>query len=88
MFLIGVSALVMYIFREAVVGDQSWAKIVSLLIATCGGCFIAYAALFLLASLFTATTTPLLRAFEPLQNEPQASGDELVEGTHSTGRDT
>ena len=88
MFVIGISALVMYTFRAAFVGDAFWAKIVSLLIVTSGGCFIAYAGLFFVANLFTATTTPLRRAFEPQQSEQQPSGGEIVGEARSTGGDT
>jgi hypothetical protein len=88
MYLIGVSALVMYTFRAAFVGDAFWAKIVSLLIVTCGGCFFAYATLFFLASLFTATTTPLQRSFEPLPSQRHGTGDDLQEGTRAPGGDT
>ena len=87
MFLIGVSALVMYTFRAAVVADQFWAKIVSLMIVICGGCFMAYAAMFFMASLFTATTAPLLRAFEPLHGEHHGSDDDPTEDAHSAGGD-
>lgn len=60
--LIGASAVVMYTFRAAVVDDRFWAKILALLIATASGCFFAYAGLFLLANLLTATTAPLRHA--------------------------
>ncbi len=78
MLLIGVSALVMYTFRAAFVGNQLWAKIGSLLIATAVGCFVVYAALFLVANVFATATAPLRRVREASQAVKQASGDEAL----------
>lgn len=84
MFLIGVSALVMYTFRAALVTDQFWAKIGSLLIATVLGCFITYAALFFVANLFSATTAPLRNAWEPSRREREADGDDPPQTARGT----
>ena len=64
MALIAASALVMYAYRAAFVGDQFWAKIAALLISTAIGCFVVYAVLFLVANLFTATTAPIRKALD------------------------
>lgn len=63
--LIGLSALVMVTFRAAFISGQMWAQIVSLLVVTIIGSFLAYAVLFFLANLFTATTAPLVRSSQP-----------------------
>jgi hypothetical protein len=84
MFLVGVSALVMYTFRAAVIGDQFWAKIASLLIATAGGCFIVYAALFFVAGALAATTEPIWRAVGSSPSDREGSSD----GSRSGGGET
>jgi hypothetical protein len=61
-FLIAVCAAAMVTFRAAVVSGDLWAKIATLLIATTIGCFIAYAALFLVAYLFSNATGLLWRS--------------------------
>lgn len=76
MFLIGVSAVAMYTFRAAFVTDQFWAKIGSLLIATAGGCFLVYAALFFVANLFSATTSPILDALDPSPASHESHGND------------
>ncbi len=68
-FLIGVSAVVMYTLRAAVVTNHSWAKIVSLMMATTIGCFLAYAFLFLVANLFNVTTMPIRDAIAAAQGD-------------------
>jgi hypothetical protein len=73
--LIGASALVMVTFRAAFVGDQFWAKIASLLIATALGCFMVYAALFVAARALAATTDPIWHAVESPTSDPQDSAD-------------
>jgi hypothetical protein len=60
--LIGISAVAMFVVRAAVVGDQLWAKCLSVVMATAVGCFIAYALMFLIASVFS--TAFLARASE------------------------
>lgn len=62
MILIGVCAFGMYTLRTAIVQDQLWAKIASLVIATIIGCYVVYAILFFLANVFTATTAPLAKS--------------------------
>lgn len=81
-FLIGLSAVAMYTFRAAVVANQVWAKIASLMMVTIIGCFTAYAFLFLVANLFNVTTMPLRDAMggaqgdQPRADEPvQANGE-------------
>lgn len=82
LLLIGASALVMYIYRAAFVGDAFWAKIASLLITIVGGCFWTYAGFFLVANLFSATTSPLLNRL-PVHSQPDGTPDSPT-GTHRT----
>ena len=82
--LIGASAVVMYIYRAAFVGDAFWAKIASLLITIAGGCFLAYAGCFLVANLFSATTSPLLNSLSS-ENESDGIGGSTGGGPHSFG---
>lgn len=84
LLLIGASALVMYIYRAAIVGDAFWAKIASLLITTVGGCFLAYACSFLVANLFSATTSPLLNSLPP-RSPTDSARDGSDGGPHSAG---
>ncbi len=84
LLLIGSSALVMYVYRAAIVGDAFWAKIASLLITIVGGCFLAYAGFFLVANLFSATTSPLLNRL-PHGSESDSLRDGSADGTHSVG---
>lgn len=65
LLLIGTSALVMLVFRAAIVGAALWAKIAALLITVAGSCFLAYAGVFLVANLFSATASPLLNSLTP-----------------------
>jgi hypothetical protein len=61
--LIGGSALMMVVFRAA--GDGlPVARILTLLIMTVAGCFAVYAALFLVANVFSSTTAPIVQALE------------------------
>ncbi len=53
----------MYTFRAAIVDDQQWAKVGSLLIATSLGCFLVYAGMFSVAYLFSTATGLTWRAF-------------------------
>ena len=78
MGLIAVSAFVMLIFQSAADGF-GWARIVSLLISTTAGCFIAYAGLFLAGSLFSATTAPIVDALDSV-NEPAECSRSDVDG--------
>ena len=73
MVLIAASAVVMYTYRSAFVADQFWAKIASLLITTVGGCFLVYAALFMIANLFTASTAPIRHVLESSPADQQRS---------------
>lgn len=57
---IGFCALGMYTFRAAIVGDQLWAKCASLVIATVIVSFLFYFMVFLVASLFSATTEAIV----------------------------
>ena len=59
--LIGLCALVMYTFRAAIVDDQVWAKIGSLVIATALACLVAYGGLFVVALLFSTAAGVVLR---------------------------
>lgn len=74
----------MYVYRAAFVGDAFWAKIASLLITIVGSCFLAYAGFFLVANLFSATTSPLLNSL-PLRNESESAHEGSAGGTHSAG---
>ena len=58
-FLIAVSALVMYTFRAALVGDELWAKCASAVIMTAIGCFLSYIVLFLIALPFASAASAL-----------------------------
>lgn len=72
--LIGVSALVMLVFRSAVDGNSP-ARIAVLLISTTVGCFATYAGLFLIANLFSVTTAPIAHALESASElHPPAAG--------------
>ncbi len=84
LLLIGSSALVMYVYRAAIVGDAVWAKIAALLITIVGGCFLAYAGFFIVANLFSAATSPLLNRL-PLPCESEFADDGSAAGTHSVG---
>ena len=64
----------MYIYRAAFVGGAFWAKIASLLITIIGGCFLAYAGFFLVANLFSATTSPLLNSLSSASESDGAGG--------------
>jgi low affinity Fe/Cu permease len=64
MLAIVLSAIVMVIFREALVGGSAWAKVVALLIQTGAASFIAYTCMFLIANVFSATTQPLIEVIE------------------------
>ena len=59
--LIAASAITMYIFREAFLGDRLWAMILSMLITTAMVCFVAYASLFIIANLFSNVVRMLFR---------------------------
>ncbi len=72
LMLIGVSALVMLVFRSAS-GGSSWARIVSLLITNVGACFMVYAILFLIANLLSSTTAPLIRVIDPTPADEKES---------------
>ena len=72
LILISVCALVMLIFQSAVT-DAGWPRIAALLIATIGGCFVAYAGLFLIGNLFSFTTAPIADAFE-VADQSNANG--------------
>jgi len=63
LLLIAVSAVVMLVFRSAA-GGAGLARIVTLLISTSAGCFIAYAVSFLVGNLFSATAAPLADAID------------------------
>ena len=80
MLLIGASAFVMFTFRMAMTTDALWAKIASLIIQASGCCFIVYAVLFLIANLFSATTTPILDAIESSAHDKEdaQSGDTIA----------
>ena len=60
--LIGASAVVMVVFRSALVGEAYWTKIAALVFATTVACFAAYASLFLLANLFSVSMRPVRSA--------------------------
>lgn len=60
--LIGVSAGVMVVFRVAFLQESYWAKVLALMFAVTTTCFLSYAALFLLANLFSVSTRPLRSA--------------------------
>ncbi len=74
LLLIGASAVVMYIYRAAFVNGAFWAKIASLLITITGGCFLAYAGCFLVANLFSATTSPLLNSLSSASESDSTGG--------------
>ncbi len=80
-FLIGVSALVMYTFRSAIVADQFWAKCASVVIATAIGCFIAYLLLFLLANLFSLATSVIFPS--PSRSTSGEDSDTRADGERS-----
>ena len=63
LLLIGGSALVMVVFRAAGEGFYA-ARITTLLIMTVAGCFAVYAALFLIANIFSSTTAPIAQFLE------------------------
>ena len=63
LILIGGSALVMVVFRAAGEGFYA-ARIMTLLILTVAGCFAVYAALFLIANIFSSTTAPIAQVLE------------------------
>lgn len=73
MLLIMVAAVIMVIFREAIVGDAAFAKIAALLVQTIAASFIAYAVLFVIANFFALTTDPLVELRESTlqKNEEQ-----------------
>ena len=60
----GVCAVIMWLVRTMLVADSFWAKCVGAVLLTIIGCFVLYAALFLLAHLFTVVTSPLVDAIE------------------------
>lgn len=62
LLLIGGSAVMMFIFRMALVQDNHWAKVTAMLFTMIVACFVAYATLFLLANLFSVSTRPLRSA--------------------------
>jgi len=62
LLLIGGSAVVMFVFRMALLQENYWAKIAALLFVMLVACFAAYATLFLLANLFSISTRPLRSA--------------------------
>lgn len=84
LLLIGASAVVMYIYRAAFLGDAFWAKIASLLITVAGGCAISYVVLFLLANLFSATASSLFHGI-PSQSQVDATGNDSSAELHSVG---
>ena len=60
--LIALCAAAMVAFRAAALSDNLWAEIATLMIATTIACFVLYAALFLVAYLFSNATGLLWRA--------------------------
>lgn len=62
--LTAVCAAGMVLFRAASDRQAFWTKILSLLIMTTIGCFVVYLILFLVANLFSATTTPIAAALK------------------------
>ena len=75
LLLIGLSAGVMVVFRLALLQDSYWARIVAVMFAITGACFIGYAVIFFLANLFSLSTRPLRSAIES-QSDPQESSQE------------
>lgn len=69
--MIGVSALVMYTFRAAVVGEHLWAKCASTIIAIMIGSFIAYTMVFLVANIFSLATEAIVEA--PLSHDSRSA---------------
>jgi hypothetical protein len=76
--LIGISALVMYIFRAALMDDVLWAKCASLVIMTAIGCFFSYALLFLITLPFASAAATIAEV--PLPSAaPGADGQGLID---------
>ncbi len=64
LILIIVSAVIMTIVRMSSENAAFWTKIIVLLLATSAGCFLVYVILFLIASLMTSATEPIVEAIE------------------------
>ncbi|MEZ6089969.1 MAG: hypothetical protein R3C05_18470 [Pirellulaceae bacterium] len=66
--LMGLTALaagVMWVLREAFFEGPLWARCVSLVLLSLGGCFFAYAMIFSLATLFAQMSNAILAPFQP-----------------------
>ena len=74
-----ICAMIMWLVRTMLVGDSFWAKCVGAVLLTTVGCFALYAALFLLAHLFTVVTSPLVDAIENT-----SSGNRDASAKHET----
>ena len=72
LLLIALSAGVMYTLRAALLERQTWATVVSMILATACLCFFLYLALFLVASLFSNAVGLLWRE-TVRQREPKAA---------------
>ena len=78
LILIGISALVMVVFRAAGEGFYA-ARIATLLIMTVAGCFAIYAALFLIANLFSSATAPIVQVLESTSSSRQPMTESAVD---------
>ena len=67
------SAAVLWVFRAALIADLFWAKCVSMVLIALAGCFVAYAAFFLLALAVATLSFPLVKETLPA-NEASAPG--------------
>lgn len=72
MALTAVAAATMWVFRAAMVDGQFWARPLSIVLLSFGGCFFAYAVVFALASLFASLTHTIMAPLRP-QSSPTAT---------------
>ncbi|WP_145343762.1 hypothetical protein [Rosistilla ulvae] len=61
MLLVTLSAMLMWVFRAAIIENVFWAQCVAVVLATAIGCFAMYALAFALASLFASMTGSILQ---------------------------
>lgn len=93
-YLIGVSAIVMFTFRSAFIGNQLWAKCAAAVISAGVGCFVVYFLLFLIANLFSSATATVVdgavspRAADQPKTAPSghAEAESIVPGQQESDR--
>ena len=65
MTLTAVAAAAMWVFRAAMVDGLFWARPLSIVLLSFGGCFFGYAVVFALASLFASLTHTIMAPLRP-----------------------